>query len=111
MVKRKLPEKIIKEVTEFKKLLQADNLPILKLYVFGSYAKGNAREGSDIDVAVVSSQFRSQWSALDYLYSKLPYGLGWTIEPVGFSPSDFENKYSSLVSEIKNYGVEVGKIT
>jgi len=107
MVKRELPEKIIKEVTAFKKLLLADNLPVLKLYVFGSYAKGSAREDSDIDVAVVSSKFKSQWSALDYLYKKLPYGIGSTIEPVGFSPKDFKNKYSSLVNEIKSYGVEV----
>ena len=107
MVKRKLPQKIIEEVTEYKKLLQADNLPIVSVYVFGSYAKGNAGKDSDIDVAVISPDFKSRWSALDYLYSKLPYGLGWTIEPVGFSPADFKSKYSSLINEIKTYGVEV----
>ena len=107
MVKRKLPQKIITEVSEYKKLLEADNLPIVGIYVFGSHAKGNAGKESDIDVAVISPQFKSPWSALDYLYSKLPYGLGWTIEPVGFSPTDFNSKYSTLVNEIKTYGVAV----
>ena len=107
MVKRKLPEKIISEVIEYKKLLEADNLPITNVYIFGSYAKGNAKEGSDIDVAVISPSFKSPWSALDYLYGKLPYGKGWTIEPLGFSPTDFESKYSILINEIRTYGVEV----
>ena len=107
MVKAKLPQKIIAEVTEYKKLLQADNLPIVGVYIFGSYAKGNARSDSDIDVAVISPNFKSPWSALNYLYNKLPYGMGWTIEPVGFSPVDFDSKYSSLVNEIRTYGVEV----
>lgn len=107
MVKRELPEKIIREVEEFKKILEADNLPITDMYIFGSYAKGNAKAKSDIDVAVVSPTFRSPWTALDYLYNKLPYGKGWSIEPVGFSPSDFESKYSSLINEIKTYGVRI----
>jgi predicted nucleotidyltransferase len=107
MVKTQLPEKIILEVAEYKKILQNDNLSLTNIYVFGSYAKGNPRNGSDIDVAVISPDFKSPWSALDYLYSKLPYGKGWTIEPVGFSPADFGNKYSSLINEIKMYGVEV----
>ena len=107
MVKTQLPEKIISEVTEYKKILQDDNLSLLNMYVFGSYAKGNSRKDSDIDVAVISPDFKSPWLALDYLYGKLPYGRGWTIEPVGFNPADFNNKYSSLINEIKKYGVEI----
>ena len=107
MVKKKLSQKVISEVVEYKKLLQADSLPIVDVYVFGSHAKGNAKKDSDIDVAVVSPNFKSPWSALSYLYDKLPYGIGWTIEPVGFSPADFNSKYSSLINEIKMYGVKV----
>src|SRR3990167_2916615 len=104
---KKLSEKIIKEVSEYKRLLEADDLPIVGMYVYGSHAKGTAREGSDIDVAIVSPKFKSPWLALDYLLSKLPYGKGWSIEPVGFNPADFADKYSSLINEIKTYGVEV----
>ena len=107
MAKKRLPKKVVDEVSEYKKLLKADNLPIASIYVFGSYAKGKARKDSDIDVAVVSPRFKDSWSALGYLYSKLPYGLGWTIEPVGFSPKEFSDKYSSLIYEIKHHGVKV----
>lgn len=107
MVKRKLPDKVIREVNEYKKLLEADNLPMDGVYVFGSYAKGTPHKWSDIDVCVVSTKFESPWDALTYLRRKLPYGKGWTIEPVGFNPDDFNRKYSTLINEIKTYGVEV----
>jgi hypothetical protein len=29
------------------------------------------------------------------------------MEPVGFSPADFSSKYSTLINEIKTYGVAV----
>lgn len=107
MAKKRLSKKVIEEVNQYKKLLKADKLPIVGVYVFGSHAKGKAQKDSDIDVAVVSSKFKDSWSALGYLYSKLPYGLGWTIEPIGFNPKEFSNKYSSLIHEIKTYGVRV----
>jgi len=107
MVKRKLPQKIISEVKKYKKLLEADNLPIKGVYVFGSYAKGTPHKWSDIDVCIISPRFGNAWDALTYLRAKLPYGKGWIIEPIGFSPNDFESKYSSLINEIKTYGVEV----
>jgi uncharacterized protein len=38
-------------------LLVADEFPIKSVYLFGSYAKGEAKEYSDIDLAVVSDKF------------------------------------------------------
>ena len=107
MAKGKLPEKVISEVREYRKILNADGLPIAGVYVFGSYAKGTPRKWSDIDVAVISPKFKNTWNAITYLRKKVPYGLGWSIEPLGFSPKDFSNKYSTLISEIKKYGVKV----
>jgi uncharacterized protein len=37
--------------------LVADEFPIKSVYLFGSYAKGEAKEYSDIDLAVVSDKF------------------------------------------------------
>lgn len=107
MVKKELPEKIISEVNEYRKILEADNLPIENIYVFGSYAKGTPGKWSDIDVAVISPKFKDAWDAITYLRNKIPYGKGWMIEPLGFSPVDFTDKYSSLINEIKTYGVKV----
>ncbi len=107
MDQRKLPDNVIAEVNEYRNILKADKLPISEMYVFGSFAKGTSRKGSDIDVCVVSPQFKDAWEAMTYLRRKLPFGLGWSIEPVGFTPEEFENKYSTLIHEIKKHGVRI----
>ena len=107
MAKRELSKKVVSEVGEYKKILKADKLPITGMYVFGSYAKGNPHKWSDIDVCVVSPKFKDAWYAMTYLRRKVPFGLGWSIEPVGFSPEDFDDKYSTLIAEIKKYGIKI----
>ncbi len=107
MVKRKLSEKVIQEVNKYVAVLKHDKLPIDAVYVFGSYAKGKERTDSDVDVAIISPQFKDSWEAMQYLWRIRPADLEMSIEPVGFSPIDFESKYSSLINEIKMYGVEV----
>lgn len=43
-------------VSKFVSLL-SDEFPINTAYLFGSYAKGDAREYSDVDLAIVSDKF------------------------------------------------------
>ncbi len=107
MVKKRLPNKVIKEVEKYVAFLKSDRLPINAVYIFGSYAKGKQRKDSDIDVAVISPRFKNSWQALQYLWRNRPISLNMPIEPVGFNPKDFASKYSSLVNEIKTYGVKV----
>ncbi len=107
MVKKRLPKKVIETVEKYIAILKANNLPISAVYIFGSYAKGKERKDSDVDVAVISPQFKNSWEALQYLWRNRPQDLGMSIEPVGFSPEDFKSKYSSLINEIKTYGVAV----
>lgn len=40
--------------------LISDEFPVKSIYLFGSYAKGNAVDGSDIDIAVVSDKFEGR---------------------------------------------------
>lgn len=107
MAKQKLPAKVISQVRAYKDILRADKLPFKDVYVFGSYAKGTQRKHSDIDVCIISTRFKDAWTALTYLRRKVPNGLEWSIEPVGFSPKDFEDKYSTLIYEIKKHGIKV----
>ena len=107
MAVKKLPKKVIAEVAKFKNTLQADQLPIKAVYVFGSYAKGKQRRDSDIDVCVISSDFKDYSKVWRYLWSRRPQNWDLTIEPIGFSPKDFNDQSSPLVHEIKKYGVKV----
>ena len=84
--------------------LKKDQLPISRAVLFGSYAKGNHHLWSDIDLCIVSPNFKDSWSGLQYLWQKRRRGLA--IEPVGYTPKDFREG-SALISEIKKYGVEI----
>ncbi len=110
MPKKTIPKKVKNEIDNYIKLLEADNLPIKKVILFGSYAKGAPRRWSDIDLCIISPKFKNSWNALGYLWDKrIISDANYTIEPVGFNPKDFNGKYDSLVHEIKNTGIEISR--
>lgn len=53
-------DKVIKAVRFLEGRLAASGLNISKIVLFGSHAAGRAMEGSDIDIAVVSGDFRDK---------------------------------------------------
>ncbi|MBA3046947.1 nucleotidyltransferase domain-containing protein [Patescibacteria group bacterium] len=108
MHRKKIPKKVSAEIKRYVKTLQEDDLPVKKVILFGSFAKGRQREWSDIDLCIISPKFKDAWSALEYLWSKRKiFDIKYTIEPIGFSPKDFQDKYDSLIQEIKTTGIEI----
>ena len=75
--------------------------------MFGSYAKGTENEDSDIDIAIISSDF----SDIIEDGAKL-IGLTWKIdtriEPHPITTEDFEKVSNPFVKEL--YNVEMGDI-
>ncbi|MDR2232631.1 MAG: nucleotidyltransferase domain-containing protein [Tannerella sp.] len=77
-----------------------------KIILFGSYAKGNARKDSDIDIAIVFSDFDNRMDRQVELM-KLTRQIDTRIEPHPFREIDFV--YSNpFVNEIVKHGMEVG---
>lgn len=108
MAKRKVPKKVKEKIDEYVKVLKDDKLPIKKVVLFGSYARGTQNKWSDVDLCIVSSKFKNPFDAMQYLSLKTIFDMKYTIEPVGFSPKDFKDDCtSSLICEIKKNGVEI----
>ncbi|MBU2578965.1 nucleotidyltransferase domain-containing protein [Patescibacteria group bacterium] len=103
MAKKKLPIIIKKTIDQYLEILKKDKLPIKKVILFGSYAKGEQHKWSDIDLCIISSAFNRKKDPLDYLWSKRIVNKNVHIEPIGFHPKDFVNE-SPLVWEIKKTG-------
>jgi len=76
-----------------------------KIILFGSYAKGNPREDSDIDIAVVFSDYANRLDRQVELM-KLTRLIDTRIEPHPFRENEFEIS-SPFVNEIITYGTEV----
>lgn len=106
MARKTIPKKIEKEMREYVGGLQKDKLPIASVYLFGSYAKGTEHKWSDIDVCVISPQFKDFFDTLQYLWQKRTKDSGTVIEPIGFSPKDFADD-TTLTREIKRTGIKL----
>ena len=76
-----------------------------KLILFGSYAKGNPHKDSDIDIAIVFSDYNNRLDRQVELM-KLTRKVDSRIEPHPFRKDEFEMS-NPFVNEIVTYGKEI----
>ena len=107
-----MDKKISKTLKKFKSALEAAGIKVDRIILFGSYAMGNAREGSDIDVAVISEDFKDM-NLLQRLET-IGFALGKAkimepIEALGYTKKEFasKNRGSFIGDEVKPKGVTV----
>lgn len=67
--------------------------------------KKKKREDSDSDICIVSPVFGKDYFDENVRLRILSVGVDSRIEPVAFHPIDINDKYDSLASEIKKYGI------
>lgn len=70
------------EIAKKYKAMVAERLPLKALYLYGSYSKGNYREDSDIDIAVVVDSLSDNYFDDTPLLWKLRRRISNLIEPV-----------------------------
>ena len=98
-------KEIDKKVIEFINLLKK-TYSIHSAYVYGSYSRGNSKEWSDIDVAIVSTDFSDNTFDERLELMKIASTIDDRIEPYPFRVDDFDTS-NQLVNEIKKYGIQV----
>ena len=99
----------LNKLSEYIKILNESGLNIEKAFLFGSAAKNEAREESDIDVLLVSSRFDDQSDDLAYgLIWKLTRKVDSRIEPYAMGLSRFDHdEVSPLLQIVKKEGILV----
>jgi len=85
---------IVKKYFDFKKII-----------LFGSYAKDNPKTDSDIDIAIIFSDYENSMERQVELM-KLTRYVDTRIEPHPFKEKDF-NFSNPMVNEIIRYGMEI----
>ena len=75
-----------------------------RIVLYGSYAKGTQREGSDIDLVVVSEDFadKDHWERIKLL-SEAIYRLWEPIEAIAMTPEEWE-RGDSLIAQFARGG-------
>lgn len=107
MARQRIPKKVEAKIQQYIRVLQKENIPLERVILFGSYAKGKQNRSSDVDLCVVSPFFKNSFAALQFLWSKRLEDSDVRIEPVGFHPRDFSDRYDSLIHEIKSTGISI----
>ena len=93
---------IVKEYIDY---LKKNKFNIEKVYIFGSYAKGSFKEDSDIDLAVIFTEFPDNFDMQVQLL-KLRRKFDTRIEPHPFRSSDFIST-NPFANEILINGLQI----
>lgn len=97
-------------IDKYKQSLETLGIRVKKIILYGSYASGNAKNESDIDLLVVSDDFEKMdlWERLSLL-GRARMGIKRPMEILGFTEEEFkaENSGTFVGDEIKTKGVEV----
>lgn len=93
---------VIDSVRRYKQLV-LDNLGQARVYLFGSYSQGTARQDSDIDVAVVVPKVEDDFLKTSSMLWMLTWNVNTLIEPVLIE----EAHPSPLFDEVLRTGVLV----
>jgi uncharacterized protein len=96
------PENLIKKY--YQELINA-NIPVEKIILFGSYAKGNPKPWSDLDICVVSKIFGKNNYDETVFLNQLASRVDSMIEPHPYNPSDLKNSLDPLAYEINKTGL------
>ncbi len=100
----KTTDDVNRAIESFLHALKIKGLPLDKVYLFGSQAKGAAGPESDIDLIIVSSAFSDMplWKRWEVLGDALAEVLQ-PIEALSYSPEEFtaqKNRQASFLQHI-----------
>ncbi len=99
---------VIKQLKAYKHAVSKD-IPLYKMIFFGSRAKGRFHQDSDIDIVIVSPQFKGlnffQRGAKMYDY----WNLRYPVDFLCYTPEEFNKlkKQITIVKEAVDNGIEI----
>ena len=95
---------VVAIVARLRRGIEARGIRPQKVILYGSFADGTHREGSDIDVVVISDDFagKGYWERIDILADAI-YEIFAPIEAVAMTPEEWE-RGDSLIAAFARKG-------
>jgi predicted nucleotidyltransferase len=98
-------KELVEDIREFVQKLKKE-LPVKEVYLYGSFAKGEVHEGSDIDLIIIG-EFRERF------FDRIGKILDLTnlpVEPLVYTPEEFEELKASqnpFITEILKNAIKL----
>ena len=99
---------MVRSVSEIKKILKAykselknHGIHVLKMWLYGSYAKGNPKPYSDIDVVVISPDL-AKYPAIkrQEFLARYTIPIDAPLEVIGYTPKEFRAGRNTIFGQI-----------
>lgn len=93
--------KIKRIAREYKGVLEQNHIRVQKIILYGSYAKGNPKPYSDIDLIIVSSDL-VHFPPLkrQELLAQLSMNIDAPLEILGYTPKELKNSGQTIFGQI-----------
>ena len=101
-----IPAEIKEIIDRYLQALHQNKIPIKNAILFGSYAKGNNHEWSDIDLALVSDIFVGDRIIDKDKIRSITLSISSALEVIPFATDDF-NLQNPFVKEILRTGIRL----
>ena len=105
MVKRTIDSRIMESIKKYIEKI-SQYYKIEAIILFGSYAKGTENEDSDIDIAIISSDFNDIIEDGAKLIG-LTWKIDTRIEPHPITTEDYQDVSNPFVREVVDTGIKV----
>ena len=106
MAKKIINKKIMEIVKQYVEEV-CENYKVEAIIVFGSYAKGTNREDSDIDIAVITDDFKNDIFDEELNLMKLRRKIDVRIEPHLIKVEDYKKIATPFIQEVIETGIKV----
>ena len=107
MVKRaNINGKIMEIVRKYVEKVR-ENYNIETIILFGSYAKGTQREDSDIDIAIITDDFKNDIFDEQLNLKKLRWEIDLRIEPHLIRIEDYNQISTPFIKNVRDTGIKV----
>ena len=103
---KEIDKEIIDIVNKYIEIV-SQNYDVIAIILFGSYARGTQREDSDIDIAVITDDIKTDKFDEEVNLMQLRNNIDYRIEPHIISIADYENDETPFVVEVKSTGIKV----
>ena len=107
MVERVINDREIIEIIEKYVKKVCENYKIEAIILFGSYAKGNNNEWSDIDIAIITDDFENDIIDEELNLMRLRRKIDNRIEPHLIRIEDYKKITTPFIQEVVETGIKV----